>query len=150
MIYWIVCTRKRDLLGTALKDVGFGIPDYDETPGGGFFIFARIGKEIIDSIPEDRLMAYNAAAPGTVARQDWALCQLMLAEEKGVLCIPASPFFSENSQQDENGDPISDQFVRIAFCKTNDTIQDAAEALMKISESRPQKEEESMSVSISS
>ena len=25
---------------------------------------ARIGKEIIDSIPEDRLMAYNAAAPG--------------------------------------------------------------------------------------
>ena len=94
-------------------------------------------------------MAYNAAAPGTVARQDWALCQLM-AEEKGVLCIPASPFFSENSQQDENGDPISDQFVRIAFCKTNDTIQDAAEALMKISESRPQKEEESMSASISS
>ena len=142
-------TRKRDLLGTALKDAGFGIPDYDETPGGGFFIFARIGKEIIDSIPEDRLMAYNAAAPGTVARQDWALCQWM-AEEKGVLCIPASPFFSENCQQDENGDPISDQFVRIAFCKTNDTIQDAAEALMKISESRPQKEEESMSASISS
>ena len=90
-------------------------------------------------------MAYNAAAPGTVARQDWALCQLM-AEEKGVLCIPASPFFSENSQQDENGDPILDQFVWIA----NDTIQNAAEALMKISESRPQKEEESMSVSISS
>ena len=91
-------------------------------------------------------MTYNAAALGTVVRQDWALCQLMLAEEKGVLCIPASPFFSENSQQDENGDPILDQFVWIA----NDTIQNAAEALMKISESRPQKEEESMSVSISS
>ena len=135
MIYWIVCTQKRDLFGTFLKDVGFGIPDYDETPWRGFFIFARIGKEITDLIPEDRLMTYNAAALGTVARQNWALCQLM-AEEKGVLCIPASPFFSENSQQDENArDPISDQFVRIAFCKTNDTIQNAAEALMKISES---------------
>lgn len=126
-------TRKRDLLGSALNEAGFGIPDYDKSPGGGFFIFARIGKEIADKIPKDRLKAYNAAAPGTVARQDWALCQWM-AEEKGVLCIPASPFFSEDCTKDEDGSPLSDQFVRIAFCKTNETIQKAANALKNICE----------------
>jgi kynurenine--oxoglutarate transaminase/cysteine-S-conjugate beta-lyase/glutamine--phenylpyruvate transaminase len=124
-------TRKRDLLGSALTEAGFAIPDYDRTPGGGFFIFARIGKDIANSIPKERLLAYNAAAPGNVVRQDWALCQ-WLAEEKGVLCIPASPFFSEDCVKGEDGDPLSDQFVRIAFCKTDDTIQAAAAALMKI------------------
>lgn len=124
-------TRKRDLLGSALISAGFGIPNYDETPGGGFFIFARIGKKVADAIPKERVMAYNAAAPGKVARQDWALCQ-WLAEEKGILCIPASPFFSDDCAKGDDGQPLSDQFVRIAFCKTNDTIQAAASALMKI------------------
>merc|ERR1712127_230306 len=124
---------KRDLLAPALREAGFAVPDYDQTPGGGFFIFARIGNEIAKSIPPERLMAHNAAAPGNIARQDWALCQWM-AEEKGILCIPASPFFSRDCTKDENGEPLSDQFVRVAFCKTNDTIQNAADALMKLRE----------------
>jgi len=116
-------TRKRDLLANALTEAGFAVPDFKKTPGGGFFIFARIGKDIADAIPKERINAANAAAPGGVARKDWALCQWM-AEEKGVLCIPASPFFSQESA--ENG--ASDSFVRIAFCKTDDTIKSAAEA----------------------
>ena len=124
-------TRKRDLLASSLRDAGFGVPDYDKTPGGGFFIFARIGKKVAESIPPERLMAYNIAAPGNVARQDWALCQWM-AEEKGILCIPASPFFSEETLAGE--EPLSDQFIRIAFCKTNETIHKAAERLMQINE----------------
>mmetsp|Transcript_27122 Transcript_27122/g.40789 ORF Transcript_27122/g.40789 Transcript_27122/m.40789 type:complete len:604 (+) Transcript_27122:628-2439(+) len=126
-------TRKRDLLGSALKDAGFAVPDYDITPGGGFFIFARIGKKISDAIPPERIMAPNVAAPGNIARKDWALCQWM-AEEKGILCIPASPFFSEETVTGINGEPLSDQFVRIAFCKTNETIHKAADRLMKLSE----------------
>jgi hypothetical protein len=39
--------------------------------------------------------AANLAAPGGVARLDWALCQWM-AEEKGVLCIPSSPSIRRN------------------------------------------------------
>lgn len=122
-------TRKRDLLANALDQAGFAIPDYDKTPGGGFFIFARIGKNIADAIPKDRVLAKNPAAPGGVARRDWALCQWM-AEEKGVLCIPASPFFSQ--EQAEKG--ASDQFVRIAFCKTDDTINAAAEKFRAMNE----------------
>jgi len=126
-------TRKRDLLSSALAAAGFAVPNYNETPGGGFFIFARIGKEIADAIPKDRLFVNNPAAPHGIVRPDWALCQ-WLAEEKGILCIPASPFFSSQCPKDEHGNPISDQFVRIAFCKTNDTIKSAADALLALKE----------------
>ena len=122
-------TKKRDLLGRALKAAGFAIPDYDRSPGGGFFIFARIGKEIASAIPKERLMATNIAAPGGMARQDWALCQWM-AEEKGLLCIPASPFFS----QDRALEGASDEFVRVAFCKQDETIEEAALALLRIND----------------
>lgn len=121
--------RKRDLLAKALTEAGFAVPDYDKTPGGGFFIFARIGREIRDQIPPERLMVANEAAPGGIARQDWALCQ-WLAEEKGFLCIPAGPFFSQETA--EQG--VADEFVRIAFCKTDETIEAAAQALMALKE----------------
>jgi kynurenine--oxoglutarate transaminase/cysteine-S-conjugate beta-lyase/glutamine--phenylpyruvate transaminase len=120
-------TKKRDKLATALEAAGFAVPDYDRTPGGGFFIFARIGKEIRDQIPTSRILLKNDAAPGGVARQDWALCQ-WLAEERGLLCIPASPFFSLESSEAGK----SDEFVRIAFCKTDETIEAAAEALSSL------------------
>lgn len=119
--------RKRDLLGKALADAGFAIPDYDKTPGGGFFIFARITPELIQAIPSERLMppySNNPAAPGGEARLDWALCQWM-AEEKGVLCIPSSPFFS----RERAIEGASDEFIRVAFCKQDETIERAAEAL---------------------
>jgi kynurenine--oxoglutarate transaminase/cysteine-S-conjugate beta-lyase/glutamine--phenylpyruvate transaminase len=114
-------TRKRDLLGSALQQAGFAIPDNDRTPGGGFFIFARIGKDVASQLPKSLVNVPNSAAPGGIARQDWALCQWLI-EEKGILCIPASPFFSEPSKG------VSDEFVRIAFCKTDETIQAAATA----------------------
>lgn len=123
-------TRKRDLLIDALKTTGFAVPDYDRTPGGGFFIFARIGKTLADSIPPERLMVANAAAPAGVTRQDWALCQWM-AEEKGILCIPSSPFFSEESASHGT---YSDQFIRIAFCKSDETIEAAAAAFLALNE----------------
>ena len=62
-------TRKRDLLANALSEAGFAVPDYNKTPGGGFFIFARIGADIANAIPKDRILASNPAAPG--GRQEW-------------------------------------------------------------------------------
>jgi kynurenine--oxoglutarate transaminase/cysteine-S-conjugate beta-lyase/glutamine--phenylpyruvate transaminase len=120
-------TRKRDLLVSALSEAGFAVPDFDKTPGGGFFIFARAGKEITDLIPQKYLFAKNRAAPGGVARQDWALCQWM-AEEIGLLCIPSSPFFSP--ERGEEG--ASDSFIRVAFCKSDETIEAAASALSRL------------------
>jgi len=93
----------------------------------GFFIFARIGEEISNALPKERINVPNAAAPGGIARKDWALCQ-WLAEERGVLCIPASPFFSKERAVEG----ASDDFVRIAFCKTDETIEAAASAFMSL------------------
>lgn len=122
--------RKRDLLARALQTAGFGVPDYKRTPGGGFFIFARIGESVSKALPVDRVNVINPAAPGGLARKDWALCQWM-AEEKGVLCIPASPFFSR--MRSLQG--ISDDFIRIAFCKSDETIDAAAAAFLSLHES---------------
>eukprot|EP00536_Pseudo-nitzschia_multiseries_P000146 jgi/Psemu1/293931/fgenesh1_pm.3_\ len=120
-------TRKRDLLVEALTEAGFAVPDYERTAGGGFFILARAGPSILKQIPEQYIMAKNEAAPGGVARQDWALCQWM-AEEVGLLCIPSSPFFS----LDRVREGVSDGFIRVAFCKTDETIEAAAEALRQL------------------
>ena len=73
-------TKKRDLLASALKTAGFAVPDYEQTPGGGFFIFARIGKDIRDSIPKDRINVPHPAAPAGITRQDWALCHCEFCE----------------------------------------------------------------------
>jgi kynurenine--oxoglutarate transaminase/cysteine-S-conjugate beta-lyase/glutamine--phenylpyruvate transaminase len=116
--------RKRDLLADALQQAGFATPDYQQTPGGGFFIFARIGKKILERIPKERILVPNKAAPGGVARLDWAFCQWLI-EEKGILCLPASPFFS--AERAEEG--ASDLFVRFAFCKSDETLEAAAVAL---------------------
>lgn len=113
--------RKRDLLVSSLEKAGFAVPDYNRTTAGGFFIFARIGKEIAKQIPKELVNVPNSAAPGGVARQDWALCQWLI-EEKGILCIPSSPFFSVERATEG----VSDDFIRIAFCKTDETILEAA------------------------
>mmetsp|Transcript_32027 Transcript_32027/g.48703 ORF Transcript_32027/g.48703 Transcript_32027/m.48703 type:complete len:514 (+) Transcript_32027:176-1717(+) len=115
--------RKRDLLVSSLEKAGFAVPDYNRTASGGFFIFARIGKELAKQIPKELINVPNSAAPGGVARQDWALCQWLI-EEKGILCIPSSPFFS----LERAAEGVSDEFIRIAFCKTDETILQAAKS----------------------
>jgi kynurenine---oxoglutarate transaminase / cysteine-S-conjugate beta-lyase / glutamine---phenylpyruvate transaminase len=126
-------TRKRNLLVKALSAAGFGVPDFDRTPGGGFFIFARIGKQVADCLPSDRLLVPNEAAPAGIAGPDWALCQWM-AEERGILCMPACPFFTEESARLGT---YSDHFVRVAFCKSDDIIAAAATALLQLQQPHP-------------
>jgi len=119
--------RKRDLLVDALTEAGFAVPNYEVTPGGGFFILARAGNSILRHIPEKYILAKNDAAPGGIVRKDWALCQWM-AEEIGLLCIPSSPFFSLEKVLEGS----SDSFIRVAFCKTDETIEAAALALRQL------------------
>ena len=45
-----------------------------------------------------------------------------------MLCIPSSPFFSKERALDG----ASDEFIRVAFCKTDETIERAALALRKL------------------
>jgi len=128
--------KKRNMLGKALTEAGFGIPDYDRTPGGGFFILARVDQDTAQ-----RIMMTGSDKKDTTSsdkRRDWELCEFLL-KEKGILCIPSSPFFSKE-RVDEGA---SDEFIRIAFCKTDETIENAATKFQEILKSLPKKEEES-------
>ena len=50
-----------------------------------------------------------------------------MVEEKGVLCIPSGPFFSEERYLEG----AADEFVRVAFCKADETIEAAAAAFVR-------------------
>lgn len=120
-------TRKRDMLVQTLKSAGFDVPNYNETPGGGFFIFARVTEKLIQKLPSSVLNISDNKNDDRSTRLDWKLCK-WLAEEKGLLCIPSSPFFSED--QVKKG--VSDEFIRIAFCKMDETIEAASQILQSL------------------
>lgn len=56
-----------------------------------------------------------------------------------MLCIPSSPFFSRERALEG----ASDEFIRVAFCKTDKTIERATEALMGLRLTGSDEEEES-------
>lgn len=118
---------KRDVLSSALTSAGFAVPDHTVTAGGGFFLFARIGPALRNRLPSELVNVPNPASPGGVARLDWAMCE-WLTKEVGVLCIPATPFFSEEVIRDGG----AEEFVRVAFCKKDNVLREAEEKLRKL------------------
>jgi aspartate/methionine/tyrosine aminotransferase len=69
-------------------------------------------------------MLEKTAAMPTMTR-DWALCR-WLAKEYGVIGIPCSPFFSPESRH------LGANYVRFAFCKTDETLEAAKERLSHV------------------
>lgn len=70
--------------------------------------------------------ALEAAAEPALEPYDWRYLK-HLALSKGVVGIPASPFFSsQHYQRDNNLPPLG----RFAFCKRDDTMLTAASRLM--------------------
>jgi aspartate/methionine/tyrosine aminotransferase len=101
--------RKREKLADALSAAGIRpLPC-----AGGFF---TMGETSALRVPSRYLAQTTAAAPEM--RRDWALCRWM-AEEHGVLLIPASPFFSDGAKH------LGANLVRVAFCKTDETLDRA-------------------------
>ena len=100
---------KRDKLAAALSAAGI-IPMKGE---GGFFL---IGDTRNIEVPEEYLAMSTPAMPQMT--RDWALCRY-LAQEYNIIGIPCSPFYSPESRH------LASNFVRFAFCKTDETLADA-------------------------
>lgn len=81
-------------------------------------------------VPEEYLKASTPAMP--VMTHDWAFCR-WLAIEHGLIAIPTSPFFSAASRAKGLGSGL----VRFCFCKTDETIEAAAEVLLKMASEQP-------------
>lgn len=105
--------KKRKLLADGLESAGMKPLRGD----GGFFIFADTSDI---EVPEAYLRQSTPAAPKMT--RDWALCRY-LAMEAGVLAIPSSPFFSPQNRD------LGGNFVRFAFCKSDETLSLASEKL---------------------
>lgn len=81
-------------------------------------------------VPPEYLAASTPAMP--VMTHSWAFCR-WLAIEYGLIAIPTSPFFSAASREKGFGNGL----VRFCFCKTEETLDAAAEALMRMAQAQP-------------
>eukprot|EP00287_Rhodomonas_sp_CCMP768_P010503 CAMPEP_0196721502 /NCGR_PEP_ID=MMETSP1091-20130531/4030_1 /TAXON_ID=302021 /ORGANISM="Rhodomonas sp., Strain CCMP768" /LENGTH=527 /DNA_ID=CAMNT_0042062977 /DNA_START=178 /DNA_END=1761 /DNA_ORIENTATION=- len=106
-------------LRSALESAGI-IPMKGE---GGFFL---IGDTRNLKVPQKYLEESTPAMPRMT--RDWACCR-WLAIEHGIIAIPCSPFFSEQNRG------MAKHYVRFAFCKTDDTLEEAARAFAAVAES---------------
>lgn len=103
--------RRREKLCTMLSNVG--LPPV--IPQGAFFALADISN-----IRPEAYVTEKATAEG-VAR-DWQFCR-WLTTEIGVTAIPVTAFCTESSR------PMFDRYVRFAFCKTDEAIEEAGRIL---------------------
>jgi len=101
--------RKRQLLLKGLSEAGL-VPTSGE---GGFFVMADASR-LLPMVPD----SYLSEAKENDRANDFALCK-WLAESHGILCIPGSPFFSDQEQEETRC------LVRLAFCKRDEILEKA-------------------------
>lgn len=124
---------KRDFLVSALKEAGIS----PIVPDGAFYVLAKVPAEgalgdiARAGFPEklDELLRAGALEidPGTRTSKDYNLCR-NLTIEKGVAAIPPSAFFSEAHRA---GNTLAEDYVRFAFCKTDDQLEEARCRLLR-------------------
>lgn len=95
--------RKRDLLGTALREIGFALRD----PEGSYFHFAD----------------HTAVSRRLGVADDVSLCRALI-ERFGVAAIPPTAFYENKAEGRKH--------VRFAFCKREETLLRAIERLRRI------------------
>lgn len=114
-------------------------------PQGNTVFYVAAGASILPSslwqVPDKYLKASTPAMP--VMTHDWAFCR-WLAIEYGLVAIPTSPFFSEASRKRGLGNG----FVRFCFCKTDETIEAAAEVLSRMAREQHDTEEEAVAPAV--
>ena len=111
--------RKAKSLADALKAAGLPVVPSE----GGYFLTVDVSK--VD-VPQEYLDEESDAID--IVTKDWAFCR-WLAIEHGVLSIPVAPFFSAERRDSGNG---AGAFARFAFCKSDKTLELAAERLAKL------------------
>lgn len=106
--------KRRDFIIKALKEAGLK----PIKPQGTFFTIADISKiSLKDSEGTETITGVNMGI------KDWRVSR-WLTTDIGVTSIPCSVFYSEENRYDD--------FIRFAFCKTDDILQEASERLKKL------------------
>lgn len=118
--------KKRDLLYTALKDLGLN----PILPNGSFFILCNI-TNIKTDLSKIDLKILDLVKAGLISIDvntyealDYNFCRNLSLYSK-VTAIPVSAFYTQENKQ--NGQ----KWVRFAFCKDNETLKSAIDNLVK-------------------
>jgi len=112
-------SMRRQRMVSALE--GAGIPTVRSQ--GGFFLLADISGLCGPNGPLGDVWA-EESQPGEA--QDWTFCRAM-AKKLGVVALPMSPFFSDDTPAD-----VRTRFVRFCFAKTDSTLEEAAKRLQML------------------
>ena len=107
---------KRALLSGALSAAGLK----PIAPLGGFFICADTSA--VTSVPAETYEEDSAASPRPMTR-DWALARHFVQRGPKVAVIPPSAFYCKENKW------LAKDYVRFAFCKTDDMLEDGAKRL---------------------
>ncbi|CAG8628641.1 6071_t:CDS:2 [Ambispora leptoticha] len=104
--------RRREKLIQPFADLGLPYT----IPQGSYFLLVNISKI---RVPE------NYQFPDIIQKRpkDFKVCYWM-AKEIGVVAIPTSEFYSSENHH------LGENYARFAFCKTDETLDEAARALM--------------------
>ncbi|CAG8594495.1 12308_t:CDS:2 [Gigaspora margarita] len=106
--------ERREKFMKLLSDVGLPYT----IPQGSYYILVKISKI---RIPSD----YQYPPEIQFQTKDYKFCYWM-TKEIGVVAIPPSEFYSEENKW------LAQDYVRLAFCKTDDILDQAAIALQKL------------------
>ena len=109
--------RKRGILQTALSQAGLT----PVSPPGSFFIMADTSQI---HVPNEFLKHTTPAMPVHPMPRDWA-CSRWLTQDVGVTAIPPSAFYSTPNI------PLARNLLRFAFCKSDETLLQAQERLVR-------------------
>lgn len=120
--------RKRDILLDALHAAGLK----PIAPQGAFFICSSVTEAEVKAAQMPSAVAKYIKDgdleidPVTENVADYNLCR-DLACNAGVTAIPLSAFFSSGSRTDN---PLSNSYIRFAFCKKDDVLLEARKRLL--------------------
>eukprot|EP00008_Paramoeba_atlantica_P008191 CAMPEP_0201476176 /NCGR_PEP_ID=MMETSP0151_2-20130828/1446_1 /ASSEMBLY_ACC=CAM_ASM_000257 /TAXON_ID=200890 /ORGANISM="Paramoeba atlantica, Strain 621/1 / CCAP 1560/9" /LENGTH=426 /DNA_ID=CAMNT_0047856469 /DNA_START=163 /DNA_END=1443 /DNA_ORIENTATION=- len=110
-------SKRRDRLVQGLREAGLN----PIIPQGTFFVLADFsGIEVPDDIGGE--VTVTGLCPD---REDWNVCRYLVSEI-GVAAIPPSAFYCPEHQK------YVGPFIRFAFCKTDDEIEEACQRLKKL------------------
>ncbi|CAG8632231.1 2840_t:CDS:1, partial [Scutellospora calospora] len=109
-----VYSSKREKLMSALSSIGLPYT----IPQGSYFILANTSKI---QIPQD----YEFPEDIIDRPRDFKVCY-WLAKEIGIIATPPSEYYSQEHKY------LIEDFVRFAFCKSNETLELAVKALNKL------------------
>ncbi|KAK9765887.1 arylformamidase [Basidiobolus ranarum] len=89
-------------------------------PQGSYFLLVN-AERLLKKIPDDYPFPEHITARG----KNYELCYFF-TREIGVSCIPPTEFYCEEDRH------LAENYVRFAFCKTDDILDEAAKRLLKV------------------